>query len=560
MPNPTDCLECSLDPRLRDYAVLEEKRTRAVRLIQVLRWKEGLGPDHPLIVSLVGGTGTGKSTLFNSLAGRTISKTGSKRPCTHRAVILFPQNGAQCAAAWNALPEGAGLDGPASTDFLYRDSMDMQGPILVDTPDFDSVRLSNRPISDLFFVMSDVVVFVTSQEKYADMAGMEMVRKAGAWGKKTIFVLNKGASDDAFAHFCAGCGPDTQVVRVGRLHPTPTLIPGIAAYPTFREVLDSTPGSPVAEDIKQAELDRLRRTTAAAVEALERAATAQVNRIEDVNRRILAKVPAVCEEMEKSLQSPLSTALEVRIRRRLQLLLQKYDLLFDFRMMIREGLTSVRHRLFGTFPLPSRGNSTKDPGWELRHDDLKATWSEVGLQHVEAALDRLNLEISELIAQDPGLADLRAITGTDVAKWGRAEVRQRFDATLAEVTEMLESEFSRFRSGLSAGEKARLCGSYAVWALLLVTADLAMTGGHLTVLNAVVGSAVVPFIPKWALGLHILDMLKGIGLRIERRHRETLRTIIEGQARQYESAFRALVPVPATMERIRRVRDNLTHK
>ena len=101
-PNPAECFEFALDPRLRDYAELEQKRLHAMRLIQVLHWKERPGPNHPLIATLVGGTGTGKSTLFNSLAGRVISKAGSKRPCTHKAVILLPHDAPQYADHWNA--------------------------------------------------------------------------------------------------------------------------------------------------------------------------------------------------------------------------------------------------------------------------------------------------------------------------------------------------------------------------------------------------------------------------------------------------------------------------
>ena len=39
-----------------------------------------------LTVGLLGGTGVGKSTLLNAIAGRTISRSGDRRPTTDRIV------------------------------------------------------------------------------------------------------------------------------------------------------------------------------------------------------------------------------------------------------------------------------------------------------------------------------------------------------------------------------------------------------------------------------------------------------------------------------------------
>src|SRR4051812_10903054 len=44
--------------------------------------------DAPLVVLLVGPTGAGKSTIFNTLAGRAASQTGVLRPTTRVAVVL----------------------------------------------------------------------------------------------------------------------------------------------------------------------------------------------------------------------------------------------------------------------------------------------------------------------------------------------------------------------------------------------------------------------------------------------------------------------------------------
>src|SRR5262245_20153772 len=45
--------------------------------------------DTPLLVVIVGPTGAGKSTVFNTIAGRAASESGVLRPTTRVAVVLL---------------------------------------------------------------------------------------------------------------------------------------------------------------------------------------------------------------------------------------------------------------------------------------------------------------------------------------------------------------------------------------------------------------------------------------------------------------------------------------
>lgn len=86
-----ETLSLSFDKRLAAAPILEEKRYRAERLLNALLWKSALDSGFPPVICLVGGTGTGKSTVFNSLAGYKISEVGTRRPSTLQAVILIGQ-------------------------------------------------------------------------------------------------------------------------------------------------------------------------------------------------------------------------------------------------------------------------------------------------------------------------------------------------------------------------------------------------------------------------------------------------------------------------------------
>ncbi len=52
--------------------------------------------SRPLIVAFLGGTGVGKSTLLNRLAGKDIARTGVVRP-TSKEVTLFHHNSVKIA-------------------------------------------------------------------------------------------------------------------------------------------------------------------------------------------------------------------------------------------------------------------------------------------------------------------------------------------------------------------------------------------------------------------------------------------------------------------------------
>jgi len=65
---------------------LEEKQDLVARSQKVLERLQRLS-DQALTVGLLGGTGVGKSTLMNSLAGGEIASTSHRRPHTERVLL-----------------------------------------------------------------------------------------------------------------------------------------------------------------------------------------------------------------------------------------------------------------------------------------------------------------------------------------------------------------------------------------------------------------------------------------------------------------------------------------
>ena len=193
---------------------------------------------------------------------------------------------------------------------------------------------------------------------------------------------------------------------------------------------------------------------------------------------------------------------------------------------------------------------------DIRTEDFEAAKAVARLQPLEWATARLNLAIAEMLSSNPTLEDLCQVALTDVPRWSREEIRAHYDAAFPGMEELLEAEFNRFRDGLSRTDELKLYGSYTVWALFLITAEI-VVGGGFTLLDALLNTVIVPFIPKWLLNLKVLDVLREIGERVDREHRNTLRGILQEQAELYAEQFARLVPGDTALQDLRSLEQNL---
>jgi GTP-binding protein EngB required for normal cell division len=126
-----------------------------------------LSPAHT-VVALAGGTGSGKSSLFNKLSGADFSPVGITRPATRD-----PH-----ACVWSVAGSGPLLDwlevAPrhryARSSALDSGEQAMSGLILVDLPDHDSVVSGATGEVDRLVGLTDLMVWVLDPQKYADAA------------------------------------------------------------------------------------------------------------------------------------------------------------------------------------------------------------------------------------------------------------------------------------------------------------------------------------------------------------------------------------------------------
>ncbi len=167
----------------------EDVATRVREAIDGVHQRLALGVDHT-VVALAGGTGSGKSSLFNQLTRLDFADVGVKRPTTARVT----------ACAWSA--SAAALLDWLDVDVERRISRDLEldaedesalaGLVLLDLPDHDSIEPAHRAVVDRILPLVDVLVWVVDPQKYADDAlhSGYLSKSAGQEGS-TVVALNQ---------------------------------------------------------------------------------------------------------------------------------------------------------------------------------------------------------------------------------------------------------------------------------------------------------------------------------------------------------------------------------
>lgn len=145
--------------------------------------------EAPLVVVILGSTGSGKSSLFNALAGENLSAVGVLRPTTRVAQVL--------ARPGQPLPDVvATLRDQGLANVIERPSA-RRHLVIVDSPDFDSIEAANRALARRLLEAADLVVFVTTDTRYADEVPWELLRRAGERGVPLLTMINRLPNDPA---------------------------------------------------------------------------------------------------------------------------------------------------------------------------------------------------------------------------------------------------------------------------------------------------------------------------------------------------------------------------
>jgi hypothetical protein len=162
-----------------------------------------LMPEFPLVAAICGGGSSGKSTLFNTLAGETISPTGGRAGINRRILISLnashrdtPGIAASMFDPFGCPPrqmeQMAQLTTPGDPLLHYGNALP-PGLALVDTPDFDTGSggsYQNRELAERSLRAADVLIYIFTNANYNNRDNTDFVaRMLTAVGTRKCFLV-----------------------------------------------------------------------------------------------------------------------------------------------------------------------------------------------------------------------------------------------------------------------------------------------------------------------------------------------------------------------------------
>ncbi|MGH8969927.1 MAG: GTPase, partial [Actinomycetes bacterium] len=225
-----------------------------------------LSGEHT-VVALAGSTGSGKSTLFNVLAGAELSPAGVRRPTTAKAhACVWGSDGAAPLVQWLGVPR-------RQTSWQNPEEFhDLAGLVLLDLPDHDSTVTDHRHEVDRLVELVDLLVWVVDPQKYADeLLHERYLRRLVGHDAVTVVVLNQIDTLNPFA--AAECADD------------------------LRRLIDQ-------DGLGRAKVLTTSARTGTGLEQLRGLLADAVNRRRARNDRLVADVEGVVDELAESVAGP----------------------------------------------------------------------------------------------------------------------------------------------------------------------------------------------------------------------------------------------------------------
>lgn len=142
----------------------DQVRERALADLEKVEKRLHIGGNFA-VAALVGGTGSGKSTFFNALTGLEFADAGELRPTTERPTA--------CAWSEEAVELLDYLEIERSRRIVHDSILtptpaELEGLVLLDLPDHDSVKIGHSLLVGKILPLVDVLIWVVDPQKYAD--------------------------------------------------------------------------------------------------------------------------------------------------------------------------------------------------------------------------------------------------------------------------------------------------------------------------------------------------------------------------------------------------------
>lgn len=308
----------------QDRSSLLARRERVSRLLHGLHARME-HPDAPLLVVVGGGSGAGKSTTVNTLAGAQVTMPGVLRPTTRVPTLVCHPDDLAWFERDRVLPDLVRVpaDAPEPDDSgrhlrLATSDRLPAGVALLDTPDIDSVELGNHTLADQALDAADAWIWLATVRTYADQIGMDYLLRARSRHARTAVAITQARAGQQ-----AELEPDVErlladaevTVDVQVFIPFAEVVDGQLpphAVAGLRHWLDELASEPAdRSEVRERAVHGLRATVPDELAPLLAAAEAEVRAARGLDALVATRFDAVVDGLERDLETGLPLRSEV---------------------------------------------------------------------------------------------------------------------------------------------------------------------------------------------------------------------------------------------------------
>ncbi|HIJ19408.1 MAG TPA: hypothetical protein HPP58_00020 [Deltaproteobacteria bacterium] len=546
-----DVRYCGLSP---DGVVIPALTGELSRELGVIQYKaKNLNPW----VVFLGGTGTGKSTLFNVLCGAELSLAGIERPKTFgpvayahetvgwKDIFPFPEILIHIHSPADASARAV-VGATGRLTVIPHNREGFSHLIVVDSPDVDSVEEQNRRIAEDLYLLADVVIFVASPEKYADDISVQVLRRVLEDHKPVYYLLNKVVGEFDRADVLKISETQSLALSKERIYLFPRVAGGVPAklsgepvvqafLKTFGEDLVPEKTRAIYMEQQTARMALSRQKLVQLAHLLETEEEASRLWLERLKQLSLQAVDALLKGEEDRFKANSNQYIRMEIRR----LFARYDLLGKPRRLVQGIILTPLRFLTGR---KARKN-------ENRREDLARLRKNADPTALISALEQFNrLVLEKLSPADPALPLGAALRQPDLALTEQ-DVEDRMVKQREALLHWIEVRFKDLADGLSQKTKWGIYTASILWGVLLIAVASALGGGF-SMLDMALDSALAPFITKGATELLAYQEISKITHELATRHKDGLASIIEEQSLRYRQCLMALQTPPDALAAI----------
>ncbi|MBN2539839.1 MAG: 50S ribosome-binding GTPase [Deltaproteobacteria bacterium] len=510
-----------------------------------------------------GGTGTGKSSLFNALCSSSISKVGMERPTTGVPVAYVHKNNPldefpfpDFRITYMRDREDTEADETGTGKRLIvveHDRDELEHLILVDNPDLDSLELENRQTAEDLYRLSDVIIFVTSQEKYADEIPSQTLSRLGKEGKPSFFLFNKADpanTREEIVNFFQERGIAIHHDRVWFIPyiPSPTLdmLAGQDEFSRFSASLYET----LRKDTSSAFLVEQRKQRLVRLNSSIDFFFALAENENKAGHEWLQQLSILFEEKSRDLFNQFEIHFKKdsqdHIQREIRNIYNRYDILSKPRHYLKQLILA---------PLRLLGLREKDSDRTYRKDLLKIR-KQTDVTPVLSTMSALNRLVLETFSpENHDSLFFSGLRGDEIA-YSDKEVQDRIGQLQEKMIEWLEGKFSELARGIPKHKEVGIYSTAIMWGGLILSFELVL-GGGITFIEMALDSFLAPLVTKGSVNLFAFHEIQNIARELDKRYKEGILVILEEQKQRYVSCLEPLMIPDETIKGLQDLKAQL---